>query len=142
MAVAIWSDDLLQSLPKTCWKVAKLSSSDAKNWPFQVISTGMLHARVAFARISHIFFVHQTNFKRIFAIHFPNRNKVKYLSYLRKRCNVNPARGPFHFRAPCRVFYKAVRGTYSIWLTTKIIQNRIANENLMMINYIYLHYLM
>jgi large subunit ribosomal protein L13Ae len=38
------------------------------------------------------------------------RNKMKYLSYLRKRCNVNPARGPFHFRAPSRIFYKAVRG--------------------------------
>lgn len=40
----------------------------------------------------------------------PCRNKVKYLSYLRKRCNVNPARGPFHFRAPSRIFYKAIRG--------------------------------
>ncbi|KAL5273070.1 RPL13A family protein [Megaselia abdita] len=38
------------------------------------------------------------------------RNKIKYLSYLRKRCNVNPARGPFHFRAPSRIFFKAVRG--------------------------------
>ncbi|XP_031621634.1 60S ribosomal protein L13a [Contarinia nasturtii] len=38
------------------------------------------------------------------------RNKIKYLNYLRKRCNVNPARGPFHFRAPCRIFFKAVRG--------------------------------
>lgn len=38
------------------------------------------------------------------------RNKIKYLAYLRKRCNVNPARGPFHFRAPSRIFYKAVRG--------------------------------
>jgi len=38
------------------------------------------------------------------------RNKIKYLAYLRKRCNVNPARGPYHFRAPCRIFYKSVRG--------------------------------
>jgi len=38
------------------------------------------------------------------------RNKIKFLSYLRKRCNVNPARGPFHFRAPSRMLYKAVRG--------------------------------
>lgn len=37
-------------------------------------------------------------------------NKIKFLSFLRKRCNVNPARGPFHFRAPSRMFYKAVRG--------------------------------
>ncbi|CAO1388904.1 unnamed protein product [Diamesa serratosioi] len=38
------------------------------------------------------------------------RNKIKFLAYLRKRCNVNPARGPFHFRAPSRMFWKAVRG--------------------------------
>lgn len=41
---------------------------------------------------------------------FFHRNKIKFLSYLRKRCNVNPARGPFHFRAPSRMFWKAVRG--------------------------------
>lgn len=41
MAVAIWLDDSLQSSPKTCWKVAKLSSSDVKNWLYPVISTGM-----------------------------------------------------------------------------------------------------
>lgn len=40
------------------------------------------------------------------------RNKLKYLSFLRKRCNVNPARGPFHFRAPSRIFWKTVRGVY------------------------------
>ncbi|KAK3584077.1 hypothetical protein CHS0354_012544 [Potamilus streckersoni] len=38
------------------------------------------------------------------------RNKMKFLGYLKKRCNVNPVRGPFHFRAPSKVFYKAVRG--------------------------------
>ncbi|XP_064612096.1 large ribosomal subunit protein uL13-like isoform X2 [Liolophura sinensis] len=38
------------------------------------------------------------------------RNKLKYLNYLRKRCNVNPARGSFHFRAPSKVFFKAVKG--------------------------------
>lgn len=48
-----------------------------------------------------------------FLILFDYRNKVKYLNYLRKRCNVNPARGPFHFRAPCRIFFKAVRGKRS-----------------------------
>lgn len=41
------------------------------------------------------------------------RNKLKFLSFLRKRCNVNPARGPFHFRAPSRVFWKTVRGNVS-----------------------------
>nr|QIB02602.1 ribosomal protein L13 [Eucryptorrhynchus scrobiculatus] len=38
------------------------------------------------------------------------RNKLKFMSFLRKRCNVNPARGPFHFRAPSRIFWKTVRG--------------------------------
>lgn len=38
------------------------------------------------------------------------RNKLKYLAYLRKRCVINPARGPFHFRAPSRIFYRAIRG--------------------------------
>lgn len=38
------------------------------------------------------------------------RNKIKYHAYLRKRMIVNPARGPFHFRAPSRIFYKTVRG--------------------------------
>lgn len=35
---------------------------------------------------------------------------VKYLAYLKKRCIVNPNRGPFHFRAPSRMFYRVVRG--------------------------------
>ncbi|CAG8438011.1 7522_t:CDS:2 [Diversispora eburnea] len=38
------------------------------------------------------------------------RNKIKYHAYLRKRMIVNPARGPFHFRASSKIFYKAVRG--------------------------------
>ncbi|XP_022655123.1 60S ribosomal protein L13a-like [Varroa jacobsoni] len=38
------------------------------------------------------------------------RNKLKYLAFLRKRCNVNPQRGPFHFRAPSRIFWRTVRG--------------------------------
>jgi len=38
------------------------------------------------------------------------RNKLKYLKYLTYRCNVKPQRGPFHFRAPSRIFFKAVRG--------------------------------
>ena len=35
---------------------------------------------------------------------------VKYHGYLHKRCVVNPSRGPFHFRAPSRMFYRVVRG--------------------------------
>jgi len=38
------------------------------------------------------------------------RNKLKFHAYLRKRCRYNPTRGPFHFRAPSRIFYKTVRG--------------------------------
>jgi large subunit ribosomal protein L13Ae len=37
-------------------------------------------------------------------------NTVKYHAYLNKRCLVNPTRGPFHFRAPSRILYKAIRG--------------------------------
>lgn len=36
------------------------------------------------------------------------------MSFLRKRCNVNPARGPFHFRAPSKIFWKTVRGIVTI----------------------------
>merc|ERR1712001_674929 len=32
------------------------------------------------------------------------RNKLKYLDFLKKRCNVKPSRGPFHFRAPSKIF--------------------------------------
>ncbi|KAG7694119.1 hypothetical protein KL930_002917 [Ogataea haglerorum] len=38
------------------------------------------------------------------------RNKLKYHDYLRKRTRFNANRGPFHFRAPSRILYKAVRG--------------------------------
>ncbi|EGX89022.1 60S ribosomal protein L16 [Cordyceps militaris CM01] len=36
---------------------------------------------------------------------------LKYHAYLRKMTRFNPTRGgPFHFRAPSRIFYKAIRG--------------------------------
>lgn len=35
---------------------------------------------------------------------------VKYHAYLRKATRYNKTHGPFHFRAPSRIFYKAVRG--------------------------------
>nr|ACO11694.1 60S ribosomal protein L13A [Caligus rogercresseyi] len=38
------------------------------------------------------------------------RNKLKYLKFLRLRCNVKPSRGPFHFRAPSKIFLRTVRG--------------------------------
>merc|ERR1712223_430411 len=38
------------------------------------------------------------------------RNKLKYLDFLRKRTNTKPSHGPFHFRAPSRIFWRTVRG--------------------------------
>lgn len=38
------------------------------------------------------------------------RTKLKYHDYLRKGTRFNKTRGPFHFRAPSRIFYKALRG--------------------------------
>jgi len=38
------------------------------------------------------------------------RKKQAFLRYLNKRCNTKPSHGPFHFRAPSRMFYRAVRG--------------------------------
>merc|ERR1711893_379216 len=38
------------------------------------------------------------------------RNKLKYLDFLRKRMNTNPKKGPYHFRAPSKIFWRTVRG--------------------------------
>merc|ERR1719239_1604734 len=38
------------------------------------------------------------------------RNKLKYLDFLKKRYNVKPSRGPFHFRAPSKIFWRTARG--------------------------------
>ncbi|KAL1930863.1 hypothetical protein VTP01DRAFT_10000 [Rhizomucor pusillus] len=39
------------------------------------------------------------------------RNKLKYASYLHKKNRVNPRKGgPFHYRAPSQILYKAIRG--------------------------------
>merc|ERR1711976_354352 len=38
------------------------------------------------------------------------RNKLKYLDFLRKRMNTNPNHGPYHFRAPSKIFWRTVRG--------------------------------
>jgi len=38
------------------------------------------------------------------------RNKLKYLDFLKKRMNTNPSRGPYHFRAPSKIFWRTVRG--------------------------------
>lgn len=38
------------------------------------------------------------------------RNKLKYQSFLRKRTLTQPAHGPFHLRAPSKIFWRTVRG--------------------------------
>eukprot|EP00736_Rhodelphis_marinus_P006779 Rmarinus@m.4813 len=38
------------------------------------------------------------------------RNRMKYERFLRKRMNTNPKKGPIHFRAPSKVFWRTVRG--------------------------------
>ena len=38
------------------------------------------------------------------------RQKMKYDRFLRKRMNSNPRKGPIHFRAPSRIFWRTVRG--------------------------------
>merc|ERR1712096_125706 len=42
------------------------------------------------------------------------RNKLRMRSFLKKRMNTNPTRGPFHQRAPAKLLYKAVRGMLPI----------------------------
>jgi len=36
------------------------------------------------------------------------RNKTRYAQFVQKRMNTNPARGPFHFRSPARIFWRTV----------------------------------
>ena len=38
------------------------------------------------------------------------RNKIKFSEYMRKKMVHNPSRGAVHYRAPSRVFWRAVRG--------------------------------
>merc|ERR1712054_313518 len=38
------------------------------------------------------------------------RNKLKYAEFLKKGCNPNPRKGPFHHRAPSKIFWRTVRG--------------------------------
>ena len=37
------------------------------------------------------------------------RNKLLFMSVLRKKKNTNPAKGPFHFRAPSRMVWRTIR---------------------------------
>jgi len=38
------------------------------------------------------------------------RNKTKYMQFLHKKHLTNPKKGPIHFRAPSRIFWRMVRG--------------------------------
>eukprot|EP01130_Rhizamoeba_saxonica_P005014 TRINITY_DN201_c0_g1_i1.p1 TRINITY_DN201_c0_g1~~TRINITY_DN201_c0_g1_i1.p1 ORF type:complete len:204 (-),score=52.94 TRINITY_DN201_c0_g1_i1:49-660(-) len=38
------------------------------------------------------------------------RNKLLYLSFLKKRTNTNPKKGPIHFRAPSKILWRTIRG--------------------------------
>eukprot|EP01100_Stratorugosa_tubuloviscum_P011866 TRINITY_DN539_c0_g1_i1.p1 TRINITY_DN539_c0_g1~~TRINITY_DN539_c0_g1_i1.p1 ORF type:complete len:206 (+),score=100.09 TRINITY_DN539_c0_g1_i1:145-762(+) len=38
------------------------------------------------------------------------RNKVKFLSFLRKKSNVQPARRAFHYRSPAMILWRTIRG--------------------------------
>lgn len=38
------------------------------------------------------------------------RNYMLWEHYLNKRMNTNPRRGPFHYKAPARIFWRTVRG--------------------------------
>ncbi len=38
------------------------------------------------------------------------RNKLLYMSVMRKRMNTNPSKGPYHFRAPSRLVWRVIRG--------------------------------
>merc|ERR1719322_1395245 len=38
------------------------------------------------------------------------RNKLKYAAFRRKKMNSNPSKGPYHFRAPSKIFWRTVRG--------------------------------
>jgi hypothetical protein len=37
------------------------------------------------------------------------RNKLLFMSVLKKKKNTNPSRGPFHFRAPSRMVWRTIR---------------------------------
>jgi len=38
------------------------------------------------------------------------RNRVKYAQFRNKRMNTNPSRGPFHYKAPCMMVWRSLRG--------------------------------
>ncbi|CAD5184445.1 unnamed protein product [Musa acuminata subsp. malaccensis] len=39
-----------------------------------------------------------------------DRQKMKYLRFLRKLMNTKPSHGPIHFRAPAKILWRTIRG--------------------------------
>ena len=62
----------------------------------------------------HLFFtflLHIIPFYSLFSCVFAVvRNKAKFMQFLNKRTATNPKRGPIHYRAPSRMFWRTVRG--------------------------------
>ncbi|XP_062296851.1 large ribosomal subunit protein uL13-like [Scomber scombrus] len=74
---------------------------------------GHLLGRLAAIVAKHVLLGHKVVVVRCEGINISGnfyRNKLKYLAFLRKRMNTNPSRGPYHFRAPSRIFWRTVRG--------------------------------
>ena len=38
------------------------------------------------------------------------RNRLKFMRFLDKRKNVNPKKGPLHYRSPAKMFWRSIRG--------------------------------
>ncbi|KAH9114748.1 hypothetical protein AeMF1_011175 [Aphanomyces euteiches] len=55
-----------------------------------------------------------SNMQKSLCAGFPSdffvRNKVKFLQFLNKKSCTNPKKGPIHYRAPSRMFWRTVRG--------------------------------
>lgn len=58
--------------------------------------------------MNHLFLIMKTSEIDTFSLF--STPTVKYLDFLRKRCNVNPNHGPHHYRAPSKIFWRTVRG--------------------------------
>ncbi|WVN89182.1 ribosomal protein L13 [Cryptococcus depauperatus CBS 7841] len=93
-------------------RAIKMSSFSAQ--PIVIDSKGHLLGRLASIIAKQILSGQKVTVVRCEEINVSGsffRNKIKYHNYLHKRHIVNPKKsGPFHFRAPSRILYKAVRG--------------------------------
>lgn len=62
------------------------------------------------------------------------RNKNKFMAFLNKRCNTNPKLGPFHYRSPSMIVWRAVRGM----LPHKSVRGQIALNRLKVSHFVQL----